>query len=501
MKFSTLAAPAVSVLAIASGSAACAEVSAQEVWDSWKANLGSYGAEGITIGAEDYSGGVLTVSDIAISIADETGSANATIASIEFAEQGDGTVSVTMSEEVPISITSASSDGTGEMAVEAAVRQQDLEMLVSGTADEMTYDISATRLALDLDSVGDGTATGSGSIVFNDLAGTYSVTTTDMQTVDSDLSAGSLGIGLNIDDPAEDVVFSMKGSIKDISSTGTMVSPLPENTTPDTVLVDGLTGEGTYSLGATSISFDMTSEGTPVTGTLTAEGSNFGAGVSADGVHYSSSTTGLSVEASSAMLPFPVKVTLAQSGMNFAMPLSATEEPAPFAFGINLTDLAVNDEIWALVDPGAALPHDPATFVIGLTGTARLFVDLADPAQAATIAEMEVPGEVNSVSLDDLTIAVAGAEVSGTGAFTFDNSDTTTIPGVPRPEGKLELAASGINGLMDNLVAMGLLPEEQAMGARMMLGLFSVPTGDDQLTTTIEVNAEGQILANGQRLQ
>jgi hypothetical protein len=54
---------------------------------------------------------------------------------------------------------------------------------------------------------------------------------------------------------------------------------------------------------------------------------------------------------------------------------------------------------------------------------------------------------------------------------------------------------------MDNLVAMGLLPEEQVMGARMMLGLFTVPTGDDQLTTTIEVNAEGQILANGQRLQ
>ncbi len=501
MKISTLAAPAVSILAIASASAACAEVSAQEVWDSWKANLGVYGADGIAIGAEDYSGGVLTVSDIAISIADDTGSVDATIASIEFAEQGDGTVIVTMSEEVPISITSAASEGAEEMAVEAAVRQQDLEMLVSGTVDAMTYDISATRLALDLDSIGDGTATGSGSIVFNDLAGTYSVTTADMQTVDSDLSAASLGIGFNIDDPAEDVVFSMKGSIKDISSTGTMVSPLAENTTPDTVLVDGLTGEGTYSLGATSISFDMTSEGMPVTGTLTAEGSNFGAGVSADGVHYSSITTGLSVEASSTMLPFPATVSLAESGMTFAMPLSATEEPAPFAFGINLTDLAVNDEIWGLVDPGAVLPHDPATLVIGLTGTARLFADLADPAQAAALAEMEMPGEVNSISLDDLTIAVAGAEVSGTGAFTFDNSDTTTIPGVPRPEGKLELAASGINGLMDNLVAMGLLPHEQAMGARMMLGLFSVPTGDDQLTTTIEVNAEGQILANGQRLQ
>lgn len=154
-----------------------------------------------------------------------------------------------------------------------------------------------------------------------------------------------------------------------------------------------------------------------------------------------------------------------------------------------------------MADPGGVLSHDPATLILDLTGTARLFFDIADPAQAAALAETDVPGEVHSVSLNDLTISAVGANVGGKGAFTFDNSDTTTIPGIPRPEGKLELSASGLNGLMDNLVAMGLLPEEQAMGARMMMGLFTVPTGDDQLSTTIEVNAEGQILANGQRLQ
>jgi hypothetical protein len=35
----------------------------------------------------------------------------------------------------------------------------------------------------------------------------------------------------------------------------------------------------------------------------------------------------------------------------------------------------------------------------------------------------------------------------------------------------------------------------------MMLGLFTVPTGDDQLSTVVEVNAKGEVLANGQRLQ
>jgi len=50
-------------------------------------------------------------------------------------------------------------------------------------------------------------------------------------------------------------------------------------------------------------------------------------------------------------------------------------------------------------------------------------------------------------------------------------------------------------------MSMGILPEEQAMGARMMLGLFATPTGDDELSSKIEVNAEGQVLANGQRLR
>ena len=54
-------------------------------------------------------------------------------------------------------------------------------------------------------------------------------------------------------------------------------------------------------------------------------------------------------------------------------------------------------------------------------------------------------------------------------------ADLTTFDGMPRPEGALDLELTGGNTLLDTLVAMGLLPEEQAMGARMMLGLFARP--------------------------
>ena len=35
----------------------------------------------------------------------------------------------------------------------------------------------------------------------------------------------------------------------------------------------------------------------------------------------------------------------------------------------------------------------------------------------------------------------------------------------------------------------------------MMLGMFATPVGEDELTSTIEINEQGHILANGQRIQ
>ena len=49
---------------------------------------------------------------------------------------------------------------------------------------------------------------------------------------------------------------------------------------------------------------------------------------------------------------------------------------------------------------------------------------------------------------------------------------------------------------------MGMASEEDVMGARMMMGMFTVPgEGDDSLQSTIEVNAEGHVMANGMRLK
>ena len=65
-----------------------------------------------------------------------------------------------------------------------------------------------------------------------------------------------------------------------------------------------------------------------------------------------------------------------------------------------------------------------------------------------------------------------------------------------------DLTLVGANGLIDKLIQMGFVSDQDAMGARMMMGMLAVP-GDapDTLNSTIEINEQGHIMANGQRIK
>ena len=42
---------------------------------------------------------------------------------------------------------------------------------------------------------------------------------------------------------------------------------------------------------------------------------------------------------------------------------------------------------------------------------------------------------IHSLDVDELQLTVAGADLTGTGAFTFDNEDMMTWGGMPAPDG------------------------------------------------------------------
>ena len=168
-----------------------------------------------------------------------------------------------------------------------------------------------------------------------------------------------------------------------------------------------------------------------------------------------------------------------------------------------MTDFTMSDIIWALFDASGQLPRDPATLALDVSGKAKVLVDGLSPQGAQELAlSGTAPTEVEALKIDRLLVDALGAKVEATGDITFDNADTTTMAGFPKPVGDININIAGANGLMDKLMAMGMLPAEQAMGARMMMGLFAVPgAAPDTLTSKIEFNDAGQILANGQRIK
>lgn len=199
---------------------------------------------------------------------------------------------------------------------------------------------------------------------------------------------------------------------------------------------------------------------------------------------------------------FPLELSFGVSdlGLDVMVPVNASDDVQPFKVAFALEGISIDDQLWGLVDPAGALPRDPAVIALDVSGTSMLGFDLLD-FEAMSQMQGPPPVTIDDVSLNRLELSAIGGMVTGQGAFTLDWTDFSTIPGMPKPVGSLEVNALGINAVMGSLVSMGLIAPEDTMGAMMMLGLFAEPVGDDAYRTVLEINEQGHIIANGQRLQ
>lgn len=491
-------ASAIAALTALTAAPAMADVTAQQVWDNWKGMMAIYGDSGVSIGSEDMAGDTLTVTDLTVSVEDGIESVSATISEIQFTENGDGTVTVTMSEENPMSFTS---DG---VTLPLTARSEGMTMDVSGTPEEMNYALAADRYGIEAaPGIYEDVRINSGSFFLEGLTGSYTTSTGNLQNIDYAINANAINIDVNVDEPGGSNTIVLSGMIDGLESTAALAMPLDMMTSdnPEAAFVDGLSIEAAYTFGASQYDLNANVDGDVGQASASAAGGAMAVAMSQDGFSYSGGATSPQVAMFGFDIPFPVEIALEAYEYTLDIPLSQADEARDFTLAMALRGATVNDILWSLVDPGEVLPRDPATVAFDVTGKVRPLFDFLDPAQQMEAAMADMPAEIDSVSLNSLEISAAGAEVTGAGAFTFDNSDMVTIPGVPRPEGELKLAVNGANGLMDKLIQMGLLPEDQAMGARMMMGLFATPVGDDMLESVIEVNDQGHVLANGQRLQ
>lgn len=491
---------------IISAQGAFADVSAQDVWSDWKAYMTGTGYT--VTGNEAMSGNTLTVSDITLTIPipEEDAIGGMMMPEIKFIENGDGTVNVMLPKEFPMSFVG--SEDNKKLSLEILYSHDGAPMVVSGDTSAMAYDYASSKITMTLGKI---EATGEdipadlikANMVMTNVTTKTNMRIADLRSYDQAMSIADVSYDVSFKDPDSADSGAVTGTMSKLSVTGTSTVPTGLNKPQMSDLIKagfGFNGTVTHAGGNMNLSvtgsdsFDLQSSST---------GGDIAMAMSQGGLSYDVKQQGISLNVAGSEIPFPLALTMAETGFKLLMPVSQSDAEQDFALGVTLRDFAVPEMLWGMVDPTGTLPHDPATIVLDLAGKGKLLLDLFDSKalEALDHGEQE-PGELNAVSIKQLLVSAAGAKLTGTGDFTFNNADLETYDGMPAPEGVANIQLEGANGLIDSLISMGLMSDSDAMGARMMMGMFGVPgDGEDTLTSEIKVSEDGQIHANGQRIK
>ncbi len=483
--------------------AAFAELSATDVWDQWKSFVEA-GGQTVSIGSQSYSGGTLTLNNVSMNMAFPEGMAASSLEFIEFRERSDGTVAVTMAPDFPFTITVDPKEGE---AVDLAMimRQSGTSIVASGDPDNIAFDYLAAEISVTIDKfIVDGEDINA-DIQFSmaDIDGKYALQSGDLKTYQSDFAAGIMTYNVGFTDPEEGGRVQMSGTMEDVKSNSSVEMPLGVDLSdPAAIFGSGFNVTGGFSSGRTDTSMQM--DGGSDSFSLAANGASSSLDFAiVDGtILYGGAANDVNYTISSPQIPFPeVNLSFSQVAFKLLMPLAKSGDAEDFGFLINMAGIKVSDVIWNMLDPGQVMPRDPATITLDVSGKLKMLFDLYDESAMEALGDGS-PVELQSLAVNNITLSALGAEITGDGAFTFDNTNMNTFPGMPAPTGEIGLNIVGVNGLMDRLIQMGFLQQDQAMGARMMLGLFARPGGgEDTLTSTIEVKGDGSVFANGQQLR
>lgn len=489
---------------------AWAEISADEVWADWVDYLTGAGYD-LSV-TENRSGDTLTITDLALSMdfvdpgTEQEGTFSIMIPEISLTEQGGGTVSVGMPARMPVTIDGEADGEDMQLVLDYA--QTDMSLIISGEPDDMTYDYSAASAQITLASLMvEGNLAPDNmldlSVTMTNLRHLSQMAVGTMRSVEQTMAIESVEYAVSFDDPESDDNGLVEGRLVDVTFEGKGDLPLEMDPEDMRAMLDsGLNFDGTFSYGGGKTHIKGSGDGESVRLDSNSESGVIQFALNPRNLIYDLTQTGVNIEMESGELPFPVAMAMAKAATRLVMPVAESDETQDFALSVTLSDFVMSDMIWMMFDAGQVLPRDPASIMVDLTGKAKLFFDVFDPEDAIAMEDDAMPGELEQLSVNNLLVSAAGTELTGKGDFTFDNADLTSFDGMPRPEGELNLQLVGANALLDRLMQMGFVSDEEAMQARMMMGMFAAPgDGADTLKSNIVVNEQGHVLINGQRIK
>lgn len=485
--------------------ASWADVTPDQVWQDIEAQLKDAGY--LVAATLTSSSGTLTASGLQIAqiLPDSDIQVKFDIGSMTMTPNDAGEVIVTLPPSFPIDVRR--DVGMDEdFQVTLNHRSTDLEIVAKQATSGVVYSYGADMIAVEMaDFSADGfdpeTDRVNAVMRMRDVTATALAEQTVPPSNDLQLNIGLIEVEASANSGTEDS-FDLVTGISDVTYAAQI--QVPEGASFDDLypaLQDGLSVTSAYDAQAShaKIFIKDGSETTTIdliTGPISATNA-----ISRTAAQIQGDANDLRFEMTSADLPFPVSGTIANTSYGFDMPLAANAASQSFNIVMGLTGFGMSESIWSMFDPTAHFERSPFDLVLKLSGTGVLGVDLLSDALQSREPVYGQDGQIESLQLREFRLSGLGAEVTADGAFSFDNSDLVTFDGAPRPTGEATLVVRGLNQLMDGLTNAGLIASDDIFMARMMLGAFMTPSGEDELTSDFEITPDGKVFSNGQRLR
>lgn len=489
-----LAAPALAFLMTGTAHAA---LTADQVWQSWK-DAGAMVGLTVSAATENNAGGVLTLNGVTVA---PEGMSGLTISDMTLTEQSDGSVTIAPGADIGVTMT-GDTEGSVKVAHDGltiTAREADGGVAYDYAAAKVDVAYSSTYPGVSFDSTEAPKVTSSGDVSLANLSGSYSDTPGTNRTFGWALKADTLAYNTTSDDPGMKMKQTSTSTTQGIDMSLSFALPstiaLTAIASPadfTTALNEGLAFTLSTKQGESSGTMKQEAEFMPMDLTMKAGGGEGTVLFNKDTLSIKSMAAGLDISSGPGMMPVPLQVTSGPMEIGLTAPVLATQAAGDYGLVLKLADFSLNEEAWAMFDPNGALKRDAAQIAVDISGKTTMDLPALVAAEETGVPYVPAP---ESLNITQLALKVAGAALDATGAFTFDNS-----AGMPMPLGEANVTVTGANALIDGLIATGLMSEDDAMGARMMMGMFMVPAGDDTLTSKIEAKEGMQILVNGQPL-
>lgn len=507
-----------------STTAAFADVKPADYWNALSELIGATGGQLSAQVAED--GATTTYGNIVINygLPESAGSFAIFAGSVFVTENGDGTLSLQYPETVPIMLNGGFEDEA--FFARMTFSGMDSVATVSGTPDEIVMSSSFSDVTFTLDDFGykdEWDSFSKSDLAAAELTGTISggssttvISLGDLITITSQSQSGPTNVSYNFEFDGAKV----SGTEYVGESSGDMSLSLIPGGFDLLAINDALKSGFGFSLTSetseTRSIQQIVSDYDADTSTLTNAGQQAAEfAFDADGITLSFDADDFEVSVAEQSLGTNFAFGIAGMGMALDIPIMASTETQDLRFAAEMTDLVIDEttismfEMFASMDPEfQGLPSEarsylsePMSLEYDIAAKVALGFDVFDFEVYETIDPDNPPIDVTTLIINRLFLKAFGAMFDAGGAFEVDLSDFETYGDFPKLVGDATATVTGLNTVLDTLTELGIVSPDELMPVRMGIGMFTTVSGDDELTSTVELTEEGQVFVNGQRMK